>query len=147
MKRTRKMLMTVVLSLVLLLGVPVYAADLLGHPQLSEVLLYHVVSGKVMSTDLQNGMTAATLSGQTITVDLTNGVKLNSSSVTTADIQATNGVIHVIDTVLVPQNFVYQAAVADNDVPQTSVPGLAPFAIAGIIALAGAVGLSRKRMK
>jgi uncharacterized surface protein with fasciclin (FAS1) repeats len=78
------------------------AGQLLDHPQLSEVLLYHVVSGKVMSTDLSNGMTAPTLNGESITVNLTDGVKINQSTVVTADIEATNGVIHVIDTVLVP---------------------------------------------
>lgn len=81
------------------------AEDLLNHPQLAEVLLYHVVAGKVLSTDLKNGMTAKTLNGEMITVDLTDGVKINTSSVVTADIMATNGVIHVIDTVLVPQAF------------------------------------------
>ena len=81
------------------------AEQLLNHPQLSEVLLYHVVSGKVMSTDLSNGLEAATLKGDKIKVDLTNGVKINKSNVITADIIATNGVVHVIDTVLVPADF------------------------------------------
>jgi len=86
------------------------AEDLLGQPQLADVLLYHVVSGKVMSTDLQNGMMAETLGGQKITVDLTDGVKINTSGVTTADIEASNGVIHVIDSVLVPSTFRLDAA-------------------------------------
>ena len=81
------------------------AEELLGQPQLADVLLYHVVSGAVLSTDLQNGMTAETLGGQTITVDLTDGVKINSSAVEIADIQASNGVIHVIDSVLIPETF------------------------------------------
>jgi transforming growth factor-beta-induced protein len=85
------------------------AADLLNHPQLGEVLLYHVVSGKVMSTDLSNGLEAATLNGEAIKVDLTSGVKINSSNVVSADIEATNGVIHVIDQVLVPSTFVLSA--------------------------------------
>lgn len=89
----------------LLAELSITAEDLLGHPQLADVLLYHVVAGQVMSTDLQNGMTAETLGGQTITVDLTNGVKINASSVVTADIKASNGVIHVIDTVLIPETF------------------------------------------
>ena len=89
----------------LLAQLNVTAEDLLGQPQLADVLLYHVVSGNVLSTDLQNGMTAATLGGQTITVDLTDGVKINTSSVVTADIKASNGVIHVIDSVLIPETF------------------------------------------
>lgn len=93
------------------------AEDLLNHPQLGEVLLYHVVSGKVMSTDLSNGLEAATLNGEAIKVDLTDGVKINSSNVVTADIEATNGVIHVIDEVLVPSSFVLSA----SSVPETVV--------------------------
>lgn len=81
------------------------AEELLGQPQLADVLLYHVVSGPVLSTDLQNGMTAETLGGQSITVDLTDGVKINKSAVEIADIQASNGVIHVIDSVLIPETF------------------------------------------
>lgn len=90
------------------------AEELLAHPQLSQVLLYHVVSGKVMSTDLKNGMTAATLQGENIAVDLTSGVKINQSAVTKADISATNGVIHVIDTVLVPKSFVLETKAAPD---------------------------------
>ncbi len=98
------------------------AEQLLGHPQLKDVLLYHVVSGKVMSTDLSNGLEAETLKGEKIKVDLTSGVKINSSNVTSADIEAINGVIHVIDTVLVPQDFklVQEEKIADQG-PKTVV--------------------------
>lgn len=92
----------------LLEGLGITAEQLLDHPQLSEVLLYHVVSGKVMSTDLSDGMTAPTLKGDTIEVDLSSGVKINSSNVIAADIESSNGVIHVIDTVLVPSDFVLE---------------------------------------
>lgn len=81
------------------------AEDLFAQPQLADVLLYHVVSGKVLSTDLRNGMTADTLSGQAISVDLSQGVKINTSTVVSADVEASNGVIHVIDRVLVPETF------------------------------------------
>ncbi len=89
----------------LLAALGITAEELLGQPQLADFLLYHVVSGQVLSTDLQNGMTAETLGGQTITVDLTDGVRINTSSVVTPDITASNGVIHVIDSVLVPEGF------------------------------------------
>lgn len=82
------------------------AQDLLGHPQLAQVLLYHVVPGKVMSTDLSDGMMAETLKGDKLMIDLTNGVMVNDSNVVTADIEASNGVIHVIDKVLLPNDFV-----------------------------------------
>ena len=69
--------------------------------QLTPILTYHVVSGKVMSTDLSN-TSVATLNGQKIKVDISNGVKINDSHVTSADISGKNGVIHVIDKVLIP---------------------------------------------
>merc|ERR1712085_42377 len=69
---------------------------------LGDILKYHVVEGKVLSTALTNGMTPTTLNGDDITVDLSDGVKINNSTVTTADVGASNGVIHVIDAVLVP---------------------------------------------
>ena len=70
--------------------------------QLTAVLSYHVVDGKVMSTDLTDGMEAETLEGSTLTVDLSDGVKVGEATVTQPDIEASNGVIHVIDTVLMP---------------------------------------------
>ena len=71
-------------------------------PALTRILCYHVVSGKVMSTDLSEGMTAPTVAGPTIAVSLSGGAKINDSSISTADIEASNGVIHVIDSVLMP---------------------------------------------
>jgi uncharacterized surface protein with fasciclin (FAS1) repeats len=70
--------------------------------QLTPILTYHVVSGKVMSTDLTN-TSVATLNGQKIKIDLSNGVKINESKVTKADISGKNGIIHVIDRVLLPK--------------------------------------------
>ena len=70
--------------------------------QLTPILTYHVVSGKVMSTDLSN-TSVATLNGQKIKVDLSDGVKINDSNVVTADISGKNGVVHVIDKVLLPE--------------------------------------------
>ncbi len=96
----------------LLSALSISAEDLLAQPQLADVLLYHVVAGSVMSGDLQNGMTAETLGGQMITVDLSEGVKINTSAVITADIKASNGVIHVIDTVLIPETFQLASATA-----------------------------------
>ena len=76
-------------------------AGILALPNLADVLLYHVVGGVVLSTDLMNG-TVPTLNGQDITVDLTNGVMINDAMVTTADVEADNGVVHIIDAVLLP---------------------------------------------
>lgn len=71
--------------------------------KLASILTYHVVSGKVMSTDLSDGMTPATVNGKTVTIHTEGGVKVNEATVSTADIDADNGVIHVIDTVLLPK--------------------------------------------
>ncbi|MEL6436223.1 MAG: fasciclin domain-containing protein [Pseudomonadota bacterium] len=71
--------------------------------KLTAVLTYHVVPGKVMSTDLSDDMTAATVQGQDITIDLDSGVMINDATVVTADIETSNGVIHVIDKVIVPE--------------------------------------------
>ena len=89
----------------LLAELDITAEELLAHPDLGKVLTYHVVSGEVMSTDLEDGMEADTVNGQKIMVDLSDGVMINDAGVTTADIEASNGVIHVIDTVLVPDDF------------------------------------------
>ena len=71
---------------------------------LSNILLYHVVGGLALSTDLTDGQTITTLQGQDITVTLlTSGVMINQAMVTVADIQTGNGVVHVIDAVLLPQ--------------------------------------------
>lgn len=70
--------------------------------QLIAILTYHVVSGKVMSTDLMDDMKAATVQGGEITINLENGVMINDASVAAADIEASNGVIHVIDKVILP---------------------------------------------
>lgn len=71
--------------------------------QLVAVLTYHVVPGKVMSTDLSDDMMAATVQGSEVTIDLDNGVMVDNASVTAADIEASNGVIHVIDAVIMPK--------------------------------------------
>jgi len=70
--------------------------------KLTAILTYHVVPGKVMSTDLSDGMTAATVEGSDITIKTEGGVMVNDAAVTTADVEASNGVIHVIDSVLMP---------------------------------------------
>jgi uncharacterized surface protein with fasciclin (FAS1) repeats len=71
--------------------------------QLQGILTYHVVAGKVMSTDLSDGMKAATVNGAEITVHLTDGkVFINDAEVVIADVETDNGVIHVINKVIMP---------------------------------------------
>ncbi len=74
--------------------------------KLQELLLYHVVSGRVLSKDLQFYQRVPTLqTGKVTIVKWFSNVWVNFSRVTTADVLATNGVIHVIDRVLIPQGF------------------------------------------
>ena len=70
--------------------------------KLTAILTYHVVPGKVMSTDLTEGQKAATVQGGEVTITLEGGAKVNGAVISTADIEATNGVIHVIDSVILP---------------------------------------------
>ena len=70
--------------------------------QLVGILTYHVVAGKVMSTDLSDGMMAETVNGAKITFTTADGAKVNGSNVVTADVEATNGIVHIIDSVILP---------------------------------------------
>jgi uncharacterized surface protein with fasciclin (FAS1) repeats len=70
--------------------------------QLTAILTYHVVPGKVMSTDLTEGMTAATVQGGNVTITLEGGPKINGAVISGPDVEASNGVIHVIDSVILP---------------------------------------------
>jgi uncharacterized surface protein with fasciclin (FAS1) repeats len=72
--------------------------------QLTAVLTYHVVAGKVMAADVVSLTEAPTVQGQNINIDASNGgVRINDASVVQADIECDNGVIHVIDSVILPQ--------------------------------------------
>ncbi len=78
--------------------------DELTMEELTDVLLYHVIDSRVLSSDLQGEQTVETLSGDTITITVQDGnVMINDNAmVTSADNDGTNGVIHVIDSVLLP---------------------------------------------
>lgn len=70
---------------------------------LTQILLYHVISGKVMAADVTNGLEAATVQGGKVTFKVdSNGVMINDAKIVTTDIVASNGVIHVIDKVIMP---------------------------------------------
>jgi uncharacterized surface protein with fasciclin (FAS1) repeats/plastocyanin len=75
-----------------------------GTVATKDILLYHVVSGKLMAADLMNLTYAKTVQGENITFTTVNGtLMVNGAKVIISDITATNGVIHVIDTVITPQ--------------------------------------------
>ena len=88
-------------------ALPAGTVDTLVKPESKEtltgILTYHVVAGKVMSSDLTDGMTATTVNGQTLTIHLTDGkVMVNGAEVIIADVDTDNGVIHTINSVLMP---------------------------------------------
>lgn len=71
--------------------------------KLVAILTYHVVPGKIMSGDVAGKSTEVkTVQGDMLQVDATDGVKVDEAQVVKADIGATNGVIHVIDSVVMP---------------------------------------------
>ena len=73
--------------------------------KLSNILTYHVVSGKAMAADLEDGQELTTVEGSKLKVMMKDGkVMVGDAEVTTADIEASNGVIHVIDKVLLPSD-------------------------------------------
>ncbi|MBX9782552.1 MAG: fasciclin domain-containing protein [Chitinophagaceae bacterium] len=70
---------------------------------LASILTYHVITGKVMSTDLKDGMKAKTVNGQEVTIHLKDGkVFVNDAEVVIADVAASNGVVHAINKVIMP---------------------------------------------
>jgi uncharacterized surface protein with fasciclin (FAS1) repeats len=72
-------------------------------PALTDILLYHVVPGKVMAADVVNLSSADTALGKPLAIKVEDGnVMINDAQVIITDIEASNGVIHVIDTVLLP---------------------------------------------
>ena len=71
--------------------------------QLISVLTYHVVAGKIMSSDIAGTTTMVeSVQGSDLDVNATNGVTVDGATVVTADIETDNGVIHVIDKVILP---------------------------------------------
>lgn len=75
-----------------------------NRQQLRAILLSHVVAGRVYADQLADGMRAETFSGNHVTIRMSpNTIRVSGARVVDADIDASNGVIHVIDTVIVPE--------------------------------------------
>lgn len=71
--------------------------------QLTSILTYHVLAGKVMAADIAGKTLEITMvNGTTAEIDATDGVKIDGATVIQADIETSNGVIHVIDSVILP---------------------------------------------
>ncbi len=79
--------------------------QLMSNPtaQLTQILLFHVLPGKVLSSDITDGGQATTQQGKAVSFETAaGGVKVNGANVVLPDIVTTNGVIHAIDAVILP---------------------------------------------
>lgn len=78
--------------------------SLLANPdKLKQILLYHVVPGKVTAADVVKLSSATTAQGSNVAIQVgQGGVRVNDANVVKTDVMASNGVIHVIDTVILP---------------------------------------------
>ena len=75
-----------------------------NRDKLRSILTYHVVSGRVMSSEVVKLRSAKTLNGQSVRIRARGGkVQVDDANVIKADIEASNGVIHVIDKVILPK--------------------------------------------
>ena len=73
--------------------------------KLVSILTYHVVSGKVVAADVVKLEKAKTVNGSDVSIQVMDGnVQVGSANVTSTDIEASNGVIHVIDSVILPDD-------------------------------------------
>ena len=84
-------------------GIDLAALDTVeGKATLTDILLYHVVSGSVPASAVTDGMTATAVNEDDLSFTVAEGVMVNDANVVLADVPASNGVIHVIDKVLMP---------------------------------------------
>ncbi len=106
-------------------------------PTLKDILLYHVVAGKVMAEDVVKLTSATTVLGKPVTISVSGStVKVNDAKVTVTDIKCSNGVIHVIDTVLLPPKDIVETALADDRF-ETLVAALTAADLVGTLKGAG----------
>lgn len=132
----------------LLTELDITADELLAQPDLAKVLTYHVVPGKVMAADLTDGMNAATVNGEELMFDLSGDPMVNKSMITTTDIEATNGVVHVIDTVLVPSDFMLQEVdMEETTVAKTGLESSTPLLVAMLVTASALVFMVIKKKK
>jgi len=96
---------------------------LLADPSgdLTQILLYHVLSGKVMAEAVADGLEVETLQGSTVTFSIVDGKPMiNGATIIATDIEASNGVIHVIDAVILPPAE-EEAAMPEMNIVETAV--------------------------
>jgi transforming growth factor-beta-induced protein len=115
---------------------------LANKPLLTQVLTYHVLAGRLLSTGIVDGATPVTLQGQPIRLDTDGAVRITDArgrvaSVVATDIQASNGVIHVIDKVVLPTDkTIVDLAIANPDF-SVLVEAVVRADLAGALSAAG----------
>ncbi len=122
---------------------------LLADPagDLTQILLYHVVPGKVMAADVTDGLEAATVQGGTVKFTVADGkVMINDANIVTTDIETSNGVIHVIDAVILPPSGEEAAAAAEAPAAEAEMADIVDTAVAAgsfntLVAAVQAAGL------
>ena len=145
----------------------VTAEELLEYPELTNVLLYHVVAGQALAADLSDGQQITTLLDADVVVSITaDGVFINQAQVIVADVTAGNGVVHVIDAVLLPptppsntvvdiivnsdDHTLLEAAVIEAGLVE-ALSGEGPFTVfapndAAVVALTEALGITAEEL-
>ena len=92
---------------------------------LQQVLLYHVIDGRLPAALISDGKEVVTLEGSTVLFSFVDGVKkVNDAVITGRGTQASNGIIHVIDSVLLPPDL----AIAGAPVAEAAAPEATPAA-------------------
>jgi len=123
----------------LLTNLSVTKAELLARSDLPEILKYHVLSGKTMSSDLQASQSPATVQGSTVAIMKDSaGVTFGAAQVTLADTTCSNGVIHLIDTVVLPPT----SSTTDASSTSTTAPAALASTAAAESLAAVAVGVA-----
>jgi uncharacterized surface protein with fasciclin (FAS1) repeats len=106
--------------------------------KLKAVLLYHVVPGRFTAADVVKLTSAKTAEGRSLAIKVSNGaVFVDGAQVVTPDVEASNGVIHVIDSVLIPQGAM---PAAPKTIVQTAVAAGSFKTLASLLKKAGLVG-------
>lgn len=72
--------------------------------QLAAILTYHVVPGKMKAKSVVSSPGAKTVNGQFVNFTTEGGAQIDGANITATDIKASNGIIHVIDSVILPEN-------------------------------------------
>lgn len=104
--------------------IPALLADPSGD--LTQILLYHVLDGKVMAAEVTDGLEVTMLQGSPVVFSVADGVaKINDATIIVTDIETSNGVIHVIDAVILPPAEMAEATatpVAEEEPAATETP-------------------------